>query len=75
MNCHSGCSAREIALIVEELVQTEQTPEAFCEIFPGLFAKHYGRAFSFTDPHDLMLCEMAFTTAFGWLGDDGVVYR
>jgi hypothetical protein len=57
------------------LVSTGHTRDTFTAAFPSLFEKHYGRPFDKTNDHDLMLAEAAFSEAFGWLGDDGKVYR
>ena len=64
-----------ILAISTKLLATEQTRETFTTAFPPLFEKYYGRPFDVHDTHDLMLSECAFSEAFGWLGDDGVVYR
>lgn len=57
------------------LLASGATRETFTTVFPPLFEKHYGRSFDVHDTHDLMLSECAFSEAFGWIGDDGVVYR
>lgn len=63
------------SLILTELVAHGCTRDTFATTFPPLFEKHYGRPFDVRDAHDLMLAEGVFSEAFGWLGDNGVVYR
>jgi hypothetical protein len=61
--------------IASELKCLKHTRDTFATAFPPLFEKHYGRPFDKTNDYDLMLAEAAFSEAFGWLGDDGKVYR
>lgn len=61
--------------IASGLLREKTTRETFTTVFPPLFEKHYGRPFDVRDAHDLMLAEGVFSEVFGWLGDDGVVYR
>jgi hypothetical protein len=67
--------SNSLALISTALVAQCHTRDTFTTAFPALFEKHYGRSFDKTNDHDLMLAEAAFSEAFGWLGDDGKVYR
>lgn len=62
-------------IIAVELRALRHTRETFATAFPTLFEKHYERPFNVRDAHDLMIAEGVFSEAFGWLGDDGVVYR
>jgi hypothetical protein len=61
--------------IAADLLVEGVTRVTFTTAFPLLFEKHYGRAFDMQNDHDLMLAEVAFSEAFGWLGNDGKVYR
>jgi hypothetical protein len=61
--------------IARDFLAAGHNQDTFASAFPPLFEKHYGRPFDVRDAHDLMLAEGVFSEAFGWLGDDGVVYR
>ena len=62
-------------MVVHALLAAGHTRDTFSAAFPPLFEKHYGRPFDTKNDHDLMLAEVAFSEAFGWLGEDGRVYR
>lgn len=64
-----------ISGIVEDLTAQGATREQFIDAFPISFKAHHGRPFDFNDAHDLMLSEVAFSELYGWLADDGTVYR
>lgn len=68
-------SVQEIALIVFDIPNSILAASEFTQYFPALFERHFNRPFEVHDSYDLMLSEMTFTTAFGWLGDGGKVYR